>query len=52
MNTLVIDAGHGGLDPGCNGNNEIFEKDVTLGVALKLGKTLERQSTIYKGLIY
>lgn len=41
VNTLVIDAGHGGLDPGCNGNNEIFEKDVTLGVALKLGKLLK-----------
>lgn len=41
LNTLVIDAGHGGLDPGCNGNNEIFEKDVTLGIALKLGKILK-----------
>jgi hypothetical protein len=41
LRTLVIDAGHGGLDPGCNGNNEIFEKDVTLGVALKLGKILK-----------
>ena len=41
VNTLVIDAGHGGLDPGCNGNNEVFEKDVTLGVALKLGKLLK-----------
>jgi N-acetylmuramoyl-L-alanine amidase len=41
LRTLVIDAGHGGMDPGCNGNNEIFEKDVTLGVALKLGKILK-----------
>jgi N-acetylmuramoyl-L-alanine amidase len=41
LKTLVIDAGHGGMDPGCNGNNEIFEKDVTLGVALKLGKILK-----------
>jgi N-acetylmuramoyl-L-alanine amidase len=40
LNTLVIDAGHGGMDPGCNGNNEVFEKDVTLGVSLKLGKML------------
>jgi N-acetylmuramoyl-L-alanine amidase len=41
LNTLVIDAGHGGMDPGCNGNNEVFEKDVTLGVSLKLGKILK-----------
>lgn len=40
LNTLVIDAGHGGMDPGCNGNYEVFEKDVTLGVSLKLGKIL------------
>jgi len=40
LKTLVIDAGHGGVDPGCNGANEIFEKQVTLGVALKLGKIL------------
>ncbi len=40
LKTLVIDAGHGGVDPGCNGANEITEKQVTLGVALKLGKIL------------
>ncbi len=41
INTIVIDAGHGGLDPGCNGANEIWEKAVTLSIALKLGKFLE-----------
>lgn len=40
LKTIVIDAGHGGVDPGCNGANEITEKQVTLGVALKLGKYL------------
>ena len=40
LKTIVIDAGHGGVDPGCNGANEITEKQVTLGVALKLGKFL------------
>ena len=39
--TVVIDAGHGGVDPGCNGENEIWEKEVTLAVALKLGKILK-----------
>jgi len=38
---VVIDAGHGGKDPGCNGAGEIWEKQVTLGVALKLGKLLQ-----------
>ncbi len=40
IRTVVIDAGHGGLDPGCKGaaNNE---KDVALAVALKLGKLIE-----------
>lgn len=41
VKTIVIDPGHGGLDPGCNGANEIWEKAVTLAVSLKLGKLIE-----------
>lgn len=41
LKTLVIDAGHGGLDPGCNGGGMAFEKDVTLAVSLKLGKLIK-----------
>jgi N-acetylmuramoyl-L-alanine amidase len=37
---VVIDAGHGGHDPGCNGGNS-REKEVTLAIALKLGKLIE-----------
>jgi N-acetylmuramoyl-L-alanine amidase len=37
---VVIDAGHGGKDPGCHGK-KYKEKDVALSVALKLGKYLE-----------
>src|ERR1700741_5406203 len=40
VKTVVIDAGHGGKDPGCNGDSH-NEKDVTLAVALKLGKLIE-----------
>lgn len=40
VKTLVIDAGHGGHDPGCLGASA-KEKDVCLGVALKLGKLVE-----------
>lgn len=38
--TVVIDAGHGGKDPGCLGGNS-KEKVVALGIALKLGKMIE-----------
>lgn len=40
VKTIVIDAGHGGKDPGCLGSKS-KEKDVALAVALKLGKYLE-----------
>ena len=40
VRTIVIDPGHGGKDPGCNGVT-CKEKDVSLAVALKLGKLIE-----------
>lgn len=36
---VVIDAGHGGKDPGCPGTNS-WEKDVVLDVAQKTGKLI------------
>lgn len=42
FNVIVIDAGHGGKDVGAIGINGVREKDVNLGVALKLGKLLEK----------
>jgi N-acetylmuramoyl-L-alanine amidase len=39
VRTVVIDAGHGGKDPGCHGSF-IYEKDVCLKVALALGKQI------------
>jgi N-acetylmuramoyl-L-alanine amidase len=41
VKTIVIDAGHGGKDPGCNGDS-YKEKDVSLGIALKLGALIEK----------
>lgn len=38
---VVIDAGHGGFDPGKIGINQELEKDINLSVALKLQKRLE-----------
>ena len=40
VKTIVIDAGHGGKDPGCSGHIH-NEKTVALAVALKLGKLIE-----------
>ncbi len=41
INVVVIDAGHGGKDPGCYGKTKIKEKKVALDIALKLGKLIE-----------
>ncbi len=40
--TIVIDAGHGGIDPGKVGINGALEKDINLAIALKLQKNLEQ----------
>lgn len=39
---IVIDAGHGGHDPGAQGNG-VIEKDLVLDVALRLQKLLQNQ---------
>lgn len=39
--TVVIDAGHGGFDPGKVGINNVLEKDINLAIALKLQVLLE-----------
>ncbi len=43
LDVVVIDAGHGGEDPGTMGIGHTKEKDVTLGIALKLGKLIQKQ---------
>lgn len=41
---VVIDAGHGGKDPGCVGvNKEMTESKVALAIALKLGQYIEKE---------
>lgn len=42
LDVVVIDAGHGGDDPGAIGTRGTREKDVTLSVALKLGNLIEK----------
>lgn len=43
FDTIVIDAGHGGKDPGAIGVTGVKEKDVNLKIALKLGSLLEKE---------
>lgn len=42
IKTVVIDPGHGGKDPGCNGAIS-NEKTVVLAIGLKLGEYIEKQ---------
>ena len=42
FDVVVIDAGHGGKDPGAIGFGGKREKDVNLGIALKLGKLINK----------
>jgi N-acetylmuramoyl-L-alanine amidase len=42
VHTVMVDAGHGGKDPGARGAGGLYEKNVTLEVARLLGKRLEQ----------
>jgi len=46
--TIVLDAGHGGFDPGKVGINGVLEKDINLSIVKKLQALLEEEGfTIY-----
>jgi N-acetylmuramoyl-L-alanine amidase len=42
FDAIVIDAGHGGKDPGAIGVTGVKEKNINLAIALKLGNLIER----------
>ncbi|NOY06695.1 MAG: N-acetylmuramoyl-L-alanine amidase, partial [Chlorobi bacterium] len=42
LDCIVIDPGHGGKDPGAIGVSGVKEKNVALGIALKLGKLIKK----------
>lgn len=44
---IVIDAGHGGVDPGAQGQSGTYEKNVTLAAAKQLAEILEKRG-LYK----
>jgi len=46
VKVVVIDAGHGGNDPGAIGISGVKEKDITLALALKLGALIEKNTNI------
>ena len=48
FDVVVIDAGHGGKDPGAIGIDNLKEKDVTLAVALKLGALIKKEMSDVK----
>ena len=42
-NLVIIDAGHGGEDPGAIGGDGIYEKDLNLAIARSIGALLEER---------
>ena len=44
--TIIIDAGHGGGDPGALGDSGSVEKDINLNIALKLQQFIEQNGGI------
>lgn len=50
VQTIVIDPGHGGKDPGAVSSRGLQEKDVVLKVAKKVGAILEKE-TAYKVIL-
>ena len=46
LNTVVLDPGHGGKDPGALGKYGTKEKDIVLDISKRLGRLLERKAGI------
>ena len=44
--TVVLDAGHGGKDPGKVGYKKYKEKDIALDIVLRIGKNLKKERNV------
>ncbi|MCK4965643.1 N-acetylmuramoyl-L-alanine amidase [bacterium] len=42
IDTIVLDPGHGGKDPGCISISRVYEKTIVLDIAKRLGKIIEK----------
>ncbi len=51
IETIIIDAGHGGKDPGTIGLSGVFEKDIVFSIALKLKDILESEYSDLKVIL-
>jgi len=49
--TVIIDAGHGGKDPGTTGISGVFERNVVLPIALKINDLLTKEYTDVKVIL-
>ena len=43
INTIVLDPGHGGKDPGAIGKNGLMEKDIVLDIAKRLKNSWQKR---------
>ena len=46
LDTIVLDAGHGGKDPGAIGKYGTKEKDIVLDITKRVGRLLEKKTGI------
>ena len=46
LDTIVLDAGHGGKDPGTSGKYGTKEKDIVLDITKRVGRLLEKKTGI------
>jgi len=46
IDTIVLDPGHGGRDPGTTGRSGVHEKDIVLDIAKRLGSLIENKLKI------